>query len=150
MKNVLIFALGGNRYAVELRWVREIVSLGHVTPVPTAPPIIEGAMNFRGSIVSVLGPGALVGAHVQPPEKARRPRTGDSVILIDVEGTRAAIAAERIDEVTTLIATREGPDQLVDTRGQPVGLIDPQAIVANARAQVSAAVASRAGDGSRT
>src|SRR5690348_15314562 len=115
MKNVLIFAMAGGRYAVELRWVREIVSLQHLTPVPTAPEIVEGAMNFRGSIVPVLGPSALLGANLMTPPKPRKPRVGDSVILIDVEGTRAALAAERIDEVTTLIAARDNPDTLMDT-----------------------------------
>ena len=37
MKNVIVFALGGARYAVELRWVREVTKLGPVTPVPGGP-----------------------------------------------------------------------------------------------------------------
>ena len=36
-----IVTIGGGRYAVELRWVREVVSLGFVTNIPTAPPALE-------------------------------------------------------------------------------------------------------------
>jgi chemotaxis signal transduction protein len=30
--------VGAGRYAIELRWVREVVTLGFVTNVPSAPP----------------------------------------------------------------------------------------------------------------
>lgn len=133
---------------MELRWVREIVSLAHLTPVPSAPSVIAGAMNFRGAIVSVLGGAALLSASMPaPPEKLRQPRPGDSVILIDVDGTRAALAADRIDEVTTLVASRDSPDLLVDTRGRTVPLIDPVAVLANARALVGEAAGRRDGSG---
>ena len=37
LHNVIVFALAGARYAAELRWVREVITLGFVTEVPTAP-----------------------------------------------------------------------------------------------------------------
>src|SRR5947209_3983122 len=42
LRNVIVFALGAARYAVELRWVREVVTLGFVTAVPTAPAALGG------------------------------------------------------------------------------------------------------------
>lgn len=141
MKNVLVFAVAGGRYAVELRWVREIISLGALTPVPTAPPVIAGAMNFRGAIVPVVSAAAIV---PPPHDKVRPPRMGDSVVLIDVEGTRAAFAADRIDEVTTLAPSAEAEHLLMDTRGQVVPLVDPSAIVARVRREVIDAAAAHA------
>jgi len=138
LRNVLVFALGTGRYAVELRWVREVVGVVSLTPVPTAPAAIAGAMNFRGSIVPVIGAVALLAPH-PPPERSRAPRAGDQAILLDVEGVRAAIAADRIDEVTTLI---EGPrdaagtETLVDPKGKPIVLIDPAAIFAEVLGRV--------------
>lgn len=152
MKNVLVFALAGGRWAVELRWVREIISLNAITPIPTAPGLIAGAVNFRGTIVPVLAAAALLPPGSTPPEKPRPPRMGDSVILVDVDGTRAAFAADRIDEVTTLTVTdRAGDAGLMDTRGNLVPLIDPPAIVAEARRAVvdaAAAAAATLGSGS--
>jgi len=40
LRNVIVFTIGAVRYALELRWVREVVSLGFVTVVPTAPPAL--------------------------------------------------------------------------------------------------------------
>ena len=39
---MIVFAAGGVRQAMELRWVREVATLGFVTLVPTAPPGLVG------------------------------------------------------------------------------------------------------------
>jgi purine-binding chemotaxis protein CheW len=157
LRNVLVFALGAGRWAVELRWVREVVGLTNLTPVPTAPAAIAGATNFRGAIVPVIGAPAVFLPH-PPPERVRAPRAGDQVILLDVEGTRAAIVADRVDEVTTLgEAPREtgAPGEaLLDVKGRIVPLIDPPTIFAEALARVNDAAAALArrlsGDGEPT
>ena len=131
MKNVIVIALGGERFAVELRWVREIFTLGHVTPVPTAPPAIAGATNFRGSIVPVLSGAALLGPAARKTREGRGPRAGDSVVLLDVDDLRAALFVDRIDEVTTLVEREDG--LLVDQQGQEAKLLDPPALLQLAR-----------------
>ena len=142
LRNVLVFALGGARYALELRWVREVVSVAALTPVPSAPGAIAGAMNFRGAIVPVIGPAALFATH-PPPERARLPRVGDQAILVDVEGTRAAVPADRIDEVTTLVEAAREPgrtgDAVVDAKGKAIPLLDPPAIIAEVLQRVNEA-----------
>jgi purine-binding chemotaxis protein CheW len=135
MKNVLVFALAGARHAVELRWVREIFTLGAMTTVPTAPPVIDGVVNFKGAIVPVLSTRTLLGA-------ARRvPQPGDALVLVDVVGTRAALAVDRIDTVTTLEA--QGAE-LVDTAGVAVPLVDPQALIAAVTAIIEGGHGARA------
>jgi len=127
MKNVLIFGLGEDRRALELRWVREIFTLAALTPVPTAPPILDGVVNFKGAIVPVLS------LHVALGGGRRAVQPGDALVLIDVEGTRVALAVDRIDAVTAL--TPRGED-LVDGDGANVPLVDPAALVAAARQQI--------------
>jgi len=131
VKNVIVIALGGERFAVELRWVREIFTLGHITPVPTAPPPIAGATNFRGSIVPVLSGAALLGATGKRLREGRGPRAGDEGVLLDVEDLRAAFTVDRVDGVTTLTEGEDG--QLVDHEGHVAVLIDPPALLRLAR-----------------
>src|SRR5262249_3994012 len=128
MKNVLIFGLGDERHALELRWVREIFTLAALTPVPTAPPILDGVVNFKGAIVPVLSLQVALGAGA-----GRRGQPGDTLVLIDVDGTRVALGVDRIDAVTAL-ATRG--EELVDDAGTTVPLVDPGALVAAARQQI--------------
>lgn len=129
MRNVLVFALGAERHALELRWVREIFTLVAMTPVPTAPAILDGVVNFKGAIVPVLNGPALVRG-----ETEHRPaRPGDALVLLEVEGTRVALAVDRIDAVTTL-ATQG--DELIDEYGTAVPLVDPPTLVAAARQRI--------------
>jgi purine-binding chemotaxis protein CheW len=48
------FVLAGQRYAVTLQAVREVIRGGDVTPVPGAPRDVLGVVNLRGQIVAVL------------------------------------------------------------------------------------------------
>ena len=87
LKNVIVFTLGGARSATELRWVREVISLGFVTSVPTAPPGIAGAFNLRGHLVPVLDIAALARAG-----HGASPRQGDSALLVEIDGSLAGPA----------------------------------------------------------
>jgi chemotaxis signal transduction protein len=135
MRNVIVFALGQARYAVELRWVREVFTLGPVTPVAHAPEAVAGVVNYRGAIMPILDLGVLLGA--APAEGGRAAaHGGEGAILVQVEDVRAALRVSSVVEVATLRAEREGPHGpgLVDSSGRGVTLIDPPALLARARA----------------
>jgi chemotaxis signal transduction protein len=133
MKNVIVFALGSARYAVELRWVREVFTLGPVTPVAHAPEAVVGVVNYRGSITPVLDLALLMaGSAGGQPAAAHG---GEGAILIQVEDVRAAVRVSSVVEVSTLRADLERPGgSLVDSRGRAVPIIDPPTLLARARA----------------
>lgn len=51
---VLVFGLGGERYAVDTSFVTEIHPLRGLTRIPLCPPFVRGAAAVRGRIVSVV------------------------------------------------------------------------------------------------
>jgi purine-binding chemotaxis protein CheW len=51
---VLTFALAGETWAVETRWVREVCQLRALTALPGTPPFLAGLMNLRGQILAVV------------------------------------------------------------------------------------------------
>jgi purine-binding chemotaxis protein CheW len=51
---LLVFSLGGERYAIEMAYVLEAIPLRGLTPVPCAPPFVLGVVNHRGQILPVL------------------------------------------------------------------------------------------------
>ncbi|MBT8495485.1 MAG: chemotaxis protein CheW [Deltaproteobacteria bacterium] len=117
MKNVVVFTWGSERRALELRWVKEIITLGSVVRVPGGPAEIAGAINYHGRILPVLSPA--VGDH--------QPRTGDPAIVVEIGKVTAAIATEGIGEVATL---RTGPSgMLVDSAGRDVMTSSPTELV---------------------
>lgn len=50
----LEFALSGERYAIELRYISETLPLGEFTPLFCTPPFVLGIVNLRGRIVSIV------------------------------------------------------------------------------------------------
>lgn len=124
LKNVIVFALGGARWAAEIRYVREVISLGFVTTVPTAPAGIAGVFNLRGAITPVLDLGPLVGRAAHPA-----PRQGDGALLLEVDGASAALRLDNVDEIATLPVST---DAVRDGRGRMVPLIDPPQLLRRA------------------
>ena len=52
LRNVIVFAVGAARYAVELRWVREVVTLGRTQVLPVLAEV-AGRLEERADAVGV-------------------------------------------------------------------------------------------------
>jgi hypothetical protein len=132
MKNAIVFSIDKRLMAIELRWVREVITLGHVTPVPNAPPVIAGVVNFGGAIIPCIE----LAKMSEPSAEPRIACRGESAILVQVESVRAAIRVDAVVEVATL--TQIG-DRWRDRNDVEARLLDPQGLIADARAQVAEA-----------
>jgi purine-binding chemotaxis protein CheW len=53
-REVLIFVLGSEEFAVDILKVQEIRGYDKVTPIPSAPDYLKGVLNLRGVIVPIL------------------------------------------------------------------------------------------------
>jgi chemotaxis signal transduction protein len=51
---VLRFQLAYQEFALGMRYVREVILTGEITPVPGAPPFISGICAARGQIISLV------------------------------------------------------------------------------------------------
>ena len=131
LRNVIVFTIGAVRYALELRWVREVVSLGFVTGVPTAPAAFGGVCNLHGTILPVLDVAVLLD---QPPGPAAR--QGDGALVLEAEGVVCALRVDQIDHVASL---HETDGAIVDASGRPLMLLDPAILVRRALELITAA-----------
>jgi hypothetical protein len=52
--DVVSFVLGGERYCIETRCVREVRRYGDVTPLPGVPDFLVGVTNLRGEILPLI------------------------------------------------------------------------------------------------
>lgn len=136
LRNVIVFAIGAARYAVELRWVREVVTLGFVTAVPTAPPALGGVCNLHGTILPVLDVAALLDLTAGPPA-----RQGDGAIVLEAEGMVCGLRVDQVDHVASLFETGGA---VVDATGRPLTLLDPQKLLRKALELVTSSVAEAA------
>ncbi|WP_257451131.1 chemotaxis protein CheW [Archangium lipolyticum] len=53
-REVLLFTLEGQRYALPAGDVRELVRAVRLTPLPRAPAVVEGLLDLRGELLPVL------------------------------------------------------------------------------------------------
>jgi purine-binding chemotaxis protein CheW len=53
-REVLVFVLGREEYAVDILKVQEIRGYDQVTPIPNSPSFLKGMVNIRGIIVPVI------------------------------------------------------------------------------------------------
>ncbi len=58
---VVEFILGGERYALDIHLVREIVEMLQITPIPRAPHYISGVVNLRGEITNIMNLNSMLG-----------------------------------------------------------------------------------------
>jgi purine-binding chemotaxis protein CheW len=107
----LLFRVAGNVYGCDIDAVREIITYRRATRLPGAPPYVQGLINLRGTIVTMLDLGARL--------DRTRPQVrdgGGSIILVE-HGTRVVGVA--VDEVMDVQAIAEEPVDAGtgDTRG---------------------------------
>lgn len=107
---IIEFALGDERYCIEIDVVSEIVGRddGELTPVPSAPSHVEGVMNLRGETSSIVDPFALLNV-------GGTPGSLDQVLVFDsdtMDGESVGWLVDDVYQVTDL-----SPDAVDDPPG---------------------------------
>lgn len=125
MKNVIVFTLEDRPFAMELGWILEVFTFGHVTPVPSAPRPIAGVVNFHGSIVSIIDIRGL-------PRFAQHAHAvqGECGLLLEADRVRAALRVGSVDEVASL-KPAQAKGYLLDSQERLVELLDPRELFAS-------------------
>ncbi len=99
-------------YGCDIETVREIIPYRRATRLPGAPRYVQGLINLRGTIVTVLDLGARLDAERAPVQEGS--------IILATHGTRVVGVA--VDEVMDVQAITEEP---IGTTGvdAPRGLV---------------------------
>ena len=108
----LLFRVADRVYGCDIEAVREIIPYRRATRLPGAPKYVQGLINLRGTIVSVLDLGTRLDAE-------RAPVVEGSIILAS-HGTRVVGVA--VDEVMDVQAITEEPIG-TSTGDMPRGLV---------------------------
>jgi purine-binding chemotaxis protein CheW len=101
---LLMFRVGGERFAVELILVDEVIDLPVIHHVPEMPPAMIGVVTVRGSLTPVYSPQRALGL----PLALR-----DAVLIFRRGASRAGILIDDVDDAMTV--------DLSDLREKPGG-----------------------------
>ena len=111
---MLLFRVAERTYGCDIAGVREIIPHRRATRLPGAPSYVQGLINLRGTIVTVLDLGVRV--------DASQPMVQEGSIILATNGTR--IVGVAVDEVMDVQVITEEP--ITAARGAldaPPGLV---------------------------
>jgi purine-binding chemotaxis protein CheW len=100
---LVVLRLGADRYAIPITSVREILRVGRLTAVSTAPAFVLGVINLRGVIMSVLDLRVFFGLEPGPIGPDAR------IIIAEGGGMVVGILAEQLEEIVDVPATLVKP-----------------------------------------
>ena len=98
---VVEFMLGGERYALDIHLVREIVEMIQITPIPRAPPYISGVINLRGEITNIMNLNTMLGlVHTDQRENQK-------IIVLVPEAVAGSNVGIIVDDVIGVLQVAE-------------------------------------------
>jgi len=96
----LAFIVGKEELAIDLLWIKEIISYSEPTAVPLAPGCIRGVINLRGSVVPVIDLATVF--KLQPTKVSKR----TCIIIVEVslggDKTLMGLVADQVSDVLVL------------------------------------------------
>lgn len=146
---VLRFDIGALRCAIPLTHVREVVRAVAFTPLPGAPPVIEGVIDVRGEVVPVVNLGSRLGLETTPV------RPSQALVLVWTGERLVALRVDRVewiepldeDDVRKVERLTRGPVALAGIGRMSDGLVllqDPEALLQQAEGEaIDAALAAQ-------
>ena len=116
--HIVGFKVGRETYGVPITSLHEIVRVPEITAVPDAPDYLEGVINLRGKIVSVLDLRKRFG------EKEATLRKQNRILVVEHAGRLAGLIVDSASAVraTLFFVLLEGPS---DNYTNPEGCVWP-------------------------
>ncbi|AEH25206.1 chemotaxis protein CheW [Pyrococcus yayanosii] len=93
---VVAFRLGNEEFCLEISKVREIKDMMPITRVPNAPDFVEGVINLRGQITTVVNLKKLLGYYDEGDLENKK------IIIAEVNGEIVGVIVDAVSDVLTL------------------------------------------------
>jgi purine-binding chemotaxis protein CheW len=132
-RRLLVFEVGGSAFACEMESFREIVTPQTMTRMPGAPNTVCGLINLRGTIVTVIDGGIVLG-------KSAYTRAQGLILLADYLERWIGIGVDDVRDIQDVPidqfsaadaaeASQSGVTGVVEIEGQRVLVLDIKAVV---------------------
>lgn len=117
------FRVGQETFGVPIGSVQEILRPLPVTPVPGAPPHVEGVINLRGRIISIVDLRKRCGAPAEPQARNR-------IVVAETGGRSIGLMVDSASEVLRIAENSIEPPASVFGHAEP-GFVTGVAKLAN-------------------
>lgn len=96
LADVITFFLGGEKCALETRYVRAILPFMNFTVVPGTPDFVVGLINLHGQVTALMDLRRVMGASSQASSSGRH------ILVLGVERGEFAILVDSVDNATQI------------------------------------------------
>lgn len=110
-KLYLTFEVAKETYAVNIKYVTEIVGMQRISAMPDVPDFIRGAMNLRGKVIPVMDIRLRFGLAWRDYDE----RT--TIIVLDLNGDPTGLVVDRVTDVLTIAPENIDPPTHWHTSG---------------------------------
>lgn len=93
----LEFNIGTEKYGVELLTVIEVISIPETTPLPNSPKYINGIMNLRGQIITVVDLRTKLSIEPLPEQNE------SATIIVKVNNVQIGVTVDSINKVINVM-----------------------------------------------
>jgi purine-binding chemotaxis protein CheW len=97
------FAIGDDRYGVDIMAVREIKEWSNVTHLPKQPDYVRGVLNLRGVIVPIIDLRCRFGQGVTESTPMH------IIIIVQIEGRQVGLLGDRVLDIVSFEASKIQP-----------------------------------------
>ncbi len=100
---MVTFNIGGEEFGVEILTVQEIIRMMQITKVPKAPDFVEGVINLRGKVISVIDLRKRFGLDSKGHDKNTR------IVVVEINKMIVGFIVDSVSEVLRIPADTVEP-----------------------------------------
>lgn len=109
---VIVFSLGEERYGVEISQVKEIILPTQITRIPNVPAFVEGVLNLRGQIATIINLRKRLGKESKKNDENTRIivieyNSATIGMMVDSVSEVKYLSSENIEEIPKFLALRD-------------------------------------------
>ena len=93
---LVIFKLGTEEFGVDIAQVREIIRVGEITRIPGSPRYVDGVINLRGQVTTVVNLRARLGLDGKAMDSSAR------IMIMEVNKNIVGVIVDSVTEVKNL------------------------------------------------
>jgi purine-binding chemotaxis protein CheW len=102
------FSLGKEVYAIEIKYVTEIIGIQPITEVPELPAYLKGIINLRGKIIPVLD------VRLRFKKQCIDYNDRTCIVVIEVKNTNVGLIVDNVSEVLSIAEEETVPPPVIN------------------------------------
>ncbi|MEA2003966.1 MAG: chemotaxis protein CheW [archaeon] len=95
-QQLVVFELGDEEFGVDISQVREIIRTGEIAHIPNASEYVEGVINLRGQITTIVDPKKRFGLN------STERNSDERIIIVELKDNSIGLMVDSVSEVIRL------------------------------------------------